>query len=1829
MRFLIALFILSLWSTVMVGQTATCGDPSPLCILPAFDYPIGSNVPTVSGDYGCIDRALHPTLNGYFYTEISSVGDVILDFTSQNALSVAAFGPFQSLAETAGSCQDLSNPVSCDVNSGLASNSTTITINGQVGEFFLIYVEGAAPPAITGQFNVTQIGANSPSSGGLSCNGFTNVTIGCPSSITLSDCNDTIPTPYTTAFEFENAGGDVDVFCTDMIALRVQEADNGGLGCAGDERIIERRYSLQDQCGNVGTCAQQIRFPVIEGPLELFCPPSDAPSQLVTCLDDLVVNVQDIIALDGCGIELSFEIGEPTINDTSLGIECDLTCLHYPITVTDECGRVGECTLSFTVFGNVPEFINDIDTTGLECRIAPFDIDCEDNIENTIDSWLDTLTVLSTCGNMMDLTSDFSQNNFVTVCDGDIAQTQEITITARDACGRTSSCTGTINIIKTDPPRIATEAKDKWVMCSQNVDSIFQAYIADNGGAIAIDFCTATTFTTNPANPEVFISCGDEPGLSIEFIASDICGNTATTMGVFKVMRDGEIELNTPAADVTVACGADAASAFMDFIDNQSGAQVAACGDIVYTTDPENPSLPTIDDACNDASTTVTFTATDECGEQISTTATFTLEDTTAPTITGGSNLDLVCGMNTEMEIEAWLASNGSLTLTDECSNVTITNDYEAIDLDNICHDDPIVVTFTVTDACGNESTQTLEINITDTTPPVFTFVPTTIDEEAIAVDECSEVTITTMDVVNGGQTIRTYTATDACGNSTSVTVTFGEIDNTPPVITFIPDEVGCDGVLNPDDIIAMDDNGDVTITVVLISQTGSCDMGYIFVYEITATDEAGNTTVETVTFDVPADNEPPVITDVPTNLTFTCSEEVIIPEPTVMDNCDVISLTCTETLNEFAVVDDCNNGFGYDITKVWTATDACGNISTAITLAWVVPDDYTGPRFEFVPQDRVLECGDDSSFGEAICTTACGNLVLTFEDEISQGDCTLDGQMIRTWTGIDDCGNVSTAQQKIIIPADTESPVFTFIPESATVDNVEDMVFGTPTCVDNCATINHLDIDFEDTSLEGACGFVRTWTVSDLCGNAAQASQTFTIEDSEAPVIDESIFLVEQVCGFTMDFTNPSIFDNMGEVDVVITDNQLANNCTGLPEFTRTWTATDICGNVSSFTQILRTVDTEVPAFEPLVAEKVIGCNDAFAFDQAIANDVCTTVSLSFEDQNLTEESCIGCIDITRRTWTAVDACGNETQATQTLIVRDQVAPTITLAADAEIELACGEELNIVAPTVVDDCSQVELSFSDALLENECTGNLSFMRTWTAIDMVGNQSQITQSFLYIDDEAPVFSEVPSSIVLSCDAPFEFIEPVATDACSDMVSVVFVDEFFTTDCGENMKVTRTWIAIDECGNQASFSQTIELVDNVAPVINGVPADVVLACGEEISEVSNVTGLDNCDQDVNIYFEESFVDGDNCSESALLIRTWTATDNCGNESTATQQIQMTLDAEAPTLQNALTQEIVISCGEDILFDTPNFLDNCSQVEVNFNDDIQTDACEQIYVRTWIANDACGNAASTTQTIIVMDDEAPVLVDAPGNLEMTHDEFLEWTAPIELQVVDNCSAVSQVLTSSDNQACENYVVTYSYDLTDACGNNTQTSFKVLVTDASPNFELSTVSDVVCGQVITIDILALTDQSLALDWNLNDVSGTWDIVTILDDRIEILAGEETAELTLTVENQLGCTMTQTQMLECSIVNSVQDLVAVSRLSLAPNPVSQMLNINFESNESLSANIIVYDLLGRTIYQSDVEINTGLNQFDINATNFENGTYILEIATEQGSKIEKFMKF
>ena len=150
--------------------------------------------------------------------------------------------------------------------------------------------------------------------------------------------------------------------------------------------------------------------------------------------------------------------------------------------------------------------------------------------------------------------------------------------------------------------------------------------------------------------------------------------------------------------------------------------------------------------------------------------------------------------------LNAWLDNNGGATASDVCSGVTWSNDFEGLS-DDCGATGSATVTFTATDDCGNNSSVSATFTIEDTTAPVFdAYTPTTVVEctdgdgddlnylPLTAQDDCSDVTYTVESMCMSGGCLwtimRIWTATDDCGNSTTVEQYLMLADTTAPEVT-------------------------------------------------------------------------------------------------------------------------------------------------------------------------------------------------------------------------------------------------------------------------------------------------------------------------------------------------------------------------------------------------------------------------------------------------------------------------------------------------------------------------------------------------------------------------------------------------------------------------------------------------------------------------------------------------------------------------------------------------------------------------------------------------------------------------------------------------------------------------------------------------------------------------------------------------------------------------------------------------------------------------------------------------------------------------------------
>ena len=97
-----------------------------------------------------------------------------------------------------------------------------------------------------------------------------------------------------------------------------------------------------------------------------------------------------------------------------------------------------------------------------------------------------------------------------------------------------------------------------------------------------------------------------------------------------------------------------------------------------------------------------------------------------------------------------------------------------------------------------------------------------------------------------------------------------------------------------------------------------------------------------------------------------------------------------------------------------------------------------------------------------------------------------------------------------------------------------------------------------------------------------------------------------------------------------------------------------------------------------------------------------------------------------------------------------------------------------------------------------------------------------------------------------------------------------------------------WTAIDAAGNASSCVQSITIVDLAPPAIS-CPLDASVSCGEEFDPT--ITGVpeafDDCSPSISLDFSDDLSGYANCE--GLIIRTWIATDGCGNASSCQQQV----------------------------------------------------------------------------------------------------------------------------------------------------------------------------------------------------------------------------------------------------------------------------------------------------------------------------------------------------
>ena len=722
-------------------------------------------------------------------------------------------------------------------------------------------------------------------------------------------------------------------------------------------------------------------------------------------------------------------------------------------------------------------------------------------------------------------------------------------------------------------------------------------------------------------------------------------------------------------------------------------------------------------------------------------------------------------------------------------------------------------------------------------------------------------------------------------------------------------------------------------------------------------------------------------------------------------DNCADVEVIFTAD----TTMGDCPNR--YEIDRKWFVEDLCGNSIEHTQHVTVIDDEApVGQAF-----DAIVDCAEyrdtpNQIFGLLHISDNCtdsADIAVTFDpamDMLVSEDSEIilpDGHpatigcytMRRTYTLTDACGNATDIQQTIHVE-DNTPPTYNG-PGAISIPAVEYDVDGAypPDSIwafavgsewtsfpigyiDDCSGM--FTCTAVDLPISGGCAnqphpaypgqsatYLRTLTITDLCGNESTAEVIINLVDEDAPVFDfvPADYTVSCEEDVVLQWATYSdlVDENLDTIYTEVISNQ---TCDNRYTITRTWKIADNCDNQAQATQVITVDDQIAPEFTYVPADYTVECAGDVMSEMATATDNCNSgATVTYDDDTNIDSACPGSRVITR-TFTATDACGNQSTATQTITVDDTTDPVIECNEDRTVEcdLILSVSQNAIRASLANGTYtstfvRVDGDLVDALPGLFEEGDRIRIKRNNGTTTIRNINSVT-------DQAGGLKRINFSGALGAGllAASDWLELVEdAPAQSDNCGLQPLQESMATaaGCGTAYTVTRTYVATDISCNTDTCTQTIQVVDTTDPVITAQAQDEENQCVNHDYAQSNSTQLQ---QWLN-----------NHGGAA-------ATDNC----------------------NAITWSHDYEVGD--------LSDDCGltgSVEVTFT-----------------ATDACGNHSSTTATYVIYDETAPILsgMDAMnfGSIDVPYDSYCgEVTVPTmaDIMATDDCGATA-VCDSTDN-------------------------------------------------------------------------------------------------------------------------------------------------------------------------------------------------------------------
>ncbi|MGE4618647.1 MAG: HYR domain-containing protein [Planctomycetota bacterium] len=1398
-------------------------------------------------------------------------------------------------------------------------------------------------------------------------------------------------------------------------------------------------YSSMDSSGNVTeesffVTVNDVESPVIEGLL------SDVvlENQLGFCgaTHDWVVPA----FLDNCAVAEVIESHQP-------GDFFNTGVTEVSYLVTDTTGL--SVSASFTVT------VNDLENPQIVDLPADLVLPSEPGLCGSVANW-DEPGALDNCA-VAELVSDISNGSYFTT------GTTTVTYSVTDSSGNLSHESFDVIVNDVEPPVIEDVLSDVVLDTQAGLCGSTHDWAVPN----LSDNCGVSDHTESH-QPGDFFTTGDT---IVSYSVTDTAGLTVSSSFTITVADTELPEISNIPSDITLI------------------ADVGLCGTNAFWDEPASS------DNCQENGLSsnitsgsffdvgmqvVTYSVTDTSGNTQEESFFVTVEDHEAPVIDGVLT-DVVigtqpgdCGSTHHWDIPSYLDNCG----ISEIVTSHVPGDFFAVGL--------TVVSYLVTDNSGHTAERSFTIQVADLEIPQILTMPVDVVLEndpgvcgAVhtwdlpeTFDNCEVIALVSNhqpgETFPLGETIVVYTAQDLTGNVVSDQFTVTVNDHEGPTFSGLQEEivVSCD----PGTCVAVVDwvPPSAADNCELLDFSISHEPGSTFalgssIVSLQASDVHGNESTASFSIIV-LDEEDPEIFGTPADITLTafdnfCGAIADWTEPTASDNCQQLGLTSTHSPQDFFEV-------GTTIVT-YSVSDQSGNLTESNFTVTVTDDEI--PTFSILQDDFTVPtedgiCGAVVTWVEPIAVDNCGISSVTLDMD---NNTYLDkGEYLITATVEDVNGNIH-ADQFTVTVADMENPLLHDMPEDITLvvetgDCKSLAEWEPPTTSDNCS--GEILASNYNPGTYFVVGVTDVhYVVTDNSGNSHEETFSVTVIDDQFPVItnvpeDIHVSTDPSVCSAVVDWIQETASDNCW-VDSH-TSSKVSGDVFDLGTTLVEIEVADPSGNVSTASFNVTVVDNESPQLLNMTQDISIGtdigsCGAEITWVEPTPFDNCEAIGFTSDIANGSFFS----VGPTLVTYSVEDPSGNSHTDSFLVFVSEDEAPTIAdMPTDVVINVEsglCGSSFDWTPPTITDNCI-VDLSISThqpgAFFP---VGDSTVI--YTGIDTVGNETSASFVVTVVDNELPTITDLPSDISISndigvCGAVHEWSNPSVADNCS-------ISSFTQShNSGDLFPIGETnveFIAVDLSGNTFQQQFKIIVVDDEAPQIVGISADITIdtdlgSCTSVVDWIPE-SSTDNCSV---LEHNSSHQPGDAFDLGTTFVEI-DVMDVNGNTSTSSFSVTV-IDNELPVIIGlpADIQESSESglCGAFVNWVEPTASDNCQAI--GLGSDIENGSLFAVgsTVVNYSVEDSSGNPINESFVVTITDVEAPTITDVPQNTTISAQVGLcgstfDWIPPT---VTDNCQIESVDSTQQPGDFFNVGTTTVMYTAIDNAGLSTTATFTVEVLD-----------------------------------------------------------------------------------------------------------------------------------------------------------------------------------